>query len=192
MAAAPVAVSDAVRASVKLAVAQQVAGVQWANGADLSAAPPNTLWFYSNHTDTTGCFSNFSAHPVYAKGSKWQTSEHYFQAMKFEHSPADVAAVAGARGPMQAARMGRDRARPLRKDWERVKDDVMFDAVVAKFRHHHQLGATLLGTGDQVLVEHTGNDSYWGDAGDGSGKNTLGQTLMMAREVLRLESAGAL
>jgi ribA/ribD-fused uncharacterized protein len=186
-------VTDAVRASVKLAVAQQLAGKQWASGADLSAPPPNTLWFYGHDKDRqTGCFSNFSAHPVYVRGATWQTSEHFFQAMKYEHSPADVAAVAEAKGPMKALRMGRDRARPRRKDWERVKDDVMFDAVVAKFRQHYHLGATLLGTGDQVLVEHTGNDSYWGDAGDGSGKNMLGQTLMMAREVLRLEAAGAL
>jgi predicted NAD-dependent protein-ADP-ribosyltransferase YbiA (DUF1768 family) len=33
---------------------------------------------------------------------------------------------------MVAARMGRSRKRPLRKDWESVKDQVMHEAVRAK------------------------------------------------------------
>ena len=32
------------------------------------------------------------------------------------------------------------------------------------------------------LVEHTRNDSYWGDGGDGTGKNMLGQVLMSLRD----------
>ena len=40
-------------------------------------------------------------------------------------------------------------------------------------------------TGDAKLVERTANDSYWGDGGDGSGTNRLGQILMLVREELR-------
>ena len=32
---------------------------------------------------------------------------------------------------------------------------------------------TLLATGNARIVEHTERDSYWGDGGDGSGKNML-------------------
>ena len=46
----------------------------------------------------------------------------------------------------------------------------------------------LLGTGDATLVEHTENDAYWGDGGDGSGKNMLGKILMRVRERLRAEA----
>jgi predicted NAD-dependent protein-ADP-ribosyltransferase YbiA (DUF1768 family) len=42
-----------------------------------------------------------------------------------------------------------------------------------------------LGTGDARLVEHTANDSYWADGGDGSGLNRLGEVLMSVREELR-------
>jgi N-glycosidase YbiA len=49
----------------------------------------------------------------------------------------------------------------------------MLEALRAKFTLHEELNAILLGTGDAVLVEHTANDSYWGDGGDGSGKNRL-------------------
>jgi hypothetical protein len=52
------------------------------------------------------------------------------------------------------------------------------------------LKALLLGTGEAVLVEHTANDSYWGDGGDGSGKNRLGALLMQVRAELRSERPG--
>jgi ribA/ribD-fused uncharacterized protein len=86
---------------------------------------------------------------------------------------------------MIAARLGRDRSSPLRRDWESIKVGVMTDAVLAKFSQHQDLAELLLETGDALLVEHTENDSYWGDGGDGSGKNMLGQVLMRVRDRLR-------
>jgi N-glycosidase YbiA len=53
----------------------------------------------------------------------------------------------------------------------------MYKCVLEKFRQHIGIRKTLLGTGNAILVEHTTNDSYWGDGGDGSGKNMLGITL---------------
>jgi len=46
------------------------------------------------------------------------------------------------------------------------------------------LRETLLATGDSTIVEHTKNDAYWGDGGDGTGKNRLGEILMLVRELL--------
>jgi hypothetical protein len=40
--------------------------------------------------------------------------------------------------------------------------------------------------GAAKLVEQTDRDSYWGDGGDGSGKNRLGHLLMRLREELRI------
>ena len=131
-----------------------------------------------------GCFSNFSPHPVTLKGKTWPTSEHYFQAQKFAGAP-DEEEVRQAQSPRIAAQMGRSRQRPLRKDWETVKDSIMHEAVLAKFTQHADLRDILLGTGDAAIVEHTRNDAYWGDGGDGRGKNKLGRTLMRVREELR-------
>jgi len=61
----------------------------------------------------------------------------------------------------------------------------MRDVLRAKFTQHEDLRALLLSTGDAKLVEHTANDSYWADGGDGSGRNMLGQLLMQLREELR-------
>lgn len=141
--------------------------------------------FYSTQSEF-GCFSNFSRHSVWLKGKSWPTSEHYFQAQKFvgtEHEEA----VRKAKTPGIAAQIGRDRKRPLRRDWEKVKDSIMRDAVLAKFSQHADLKEILLSTADAKLVEHTFNDSYWGDGGDGSGQNKLGQILMSVREELRTD-----
>lgn len=106
--------------------------------------------------------------------------------MKFEDRE-DQEEIRRANSSMLAASMGRDRKRKLRRDWERVKVGVMREAVEAKFRQHDELRAMLLGTGDAKLVEHTDNDDFWGDGGDGSGKNELGRILMAVRAALRDE-----
>jgi N-glycosidase YbiA len=55
----------------------------------------------------------------------------------------------------------------------------------AKFSQHPQLQELLLGTGEAGLVEHTANDDYWADGGDGTGRNRLGVLLMQVRSELR-------
>jgi ribA/ribD-fused uncharacterized protein len=139
--------------------------------------------FYSV-SDEYGYFSNFSPHPIRLKGKKWPTSEHYFQAQKFAGTDHEHA-ILSARSPMIAARLGRSRKAPLRRDWESIKDAIMRDAVLAKFTQHEDLRELLLATGEAIIIEHTENDSYWGDGGDGSGKNMLGTILMSVRQELR-------
>lgn len=148
---------------------------------------PEPIRFYTT-TGEYGCFSNFSRHSIWLKKKRWPTTEHYFQAQKFAGTEHEEA-VRTAKTPMIAANMGRDRKRPLRRDWESVKDQVMLDALRAKFGQHDDLREVLLGTGDAKLIEHTANDSYWGDGGDGSGKNRLGQLLMRVRGELRAADA---
>ena len=143
----------------------------------------STIRFYRVN-ERYGEFSNFSPHPVEIKGRVWPTSEHYFQAQKFAGTEHEEA-VRLAKSPMIAARMGRSRERPLRSDWETVKDDIMREALRAKFTQHPELRSLLLKTGDAQLIEHTRNDSYWADGGDGTGKNRLGQLLMELRGELR-------
>jgi ribA/ribD-fused uncharacterized protein len=141
-----------------------------------------SIKFYSTK-GPYGAFSNFSRHPINVDNVIWPTSEHYFQAQKFagtEHEDE----IRAAKTPSEAARMGRDRNRPLRKDWEEVKWQIMFNIVYEKFYQHKDIRELLLSTGDADIIEHTANDSYWGDGGDGSGKNQLGEVLMMVRDTL--------
>lgn len=138
--------------------------------------------FYSVN-DAYGEFSNFAPYPIRLDSKTWPTSEHYFQAQKFEDA-AHREAIRKEPSPMKAAQMGRSRKNPLRRDWESVKVAIMRNAVLAKFTRRENLRSLLLSTGDAKLIEHTTNDSYWADGGDGSGKNMLGQILMEVRKQL--------
>ena len=145
-----------------------------------------TVYFYGADEVPYGCFSNFSDHGIDLDGGWWPTSEHYFQAQKFigtRHADR----IRRARTPLQAAELGRDRSAPLRRDWERVKDDVMRRAVAAKFRTHADIRAILLSTGDDEIVEATTTDHYWGRGSTGTGKNMLGRILMRTRTQLRAD-----
>jgi ribA/ribD-fused uncharacterized protein len=141
------------------------------------------LDFY-NEKDPYGEFSNFSGFPVYVDGEWWSTSEHYFQAMKYETKELQDW-VQFAPTPMEAANRGRDPKVPKRKDWEDVKDGFMARALMDKYTRHQDLTKLLLSTGTSQIYEHTKNDCYWADCGDRTGKNHLGLLLMKVRDSLR-------
>lgn len=141
--------------------------------------------FYSTKAEY-GCFSNFSKHPIKLKGRVWPTSEHYYQAQKFVGTEYE-SKVRRAKGPKEAAAIGRDKRNPLRRDWERVKESVMYDALKAKFTQHKDLKRTLLSTENDELIEDSPVDWYWGCGENGTGKNRLGKLLMKLREELKNE-----
>lgn len=149
-----------------------------------------TIKFYKIG-DAYGCFSNFSGHPITLEGRQWPTSEHFFQAKKFDDA-THVEKIRTASSPTAAKRLGGSRKVPLRADWETVKDDVMYEALKAKFTQHAFIKKVLLDTGDAKLVEHSRLDKYWADAGDGTGKNMLGVLLMKLRDELRTADHEAL
>ncbi|MFM7982100.1 MAG: NADAR domain-containing protein, partial [Candidatus Fonsibacter sp.] len=59
-----------------------------------------------------------------------------------------------------------------------VKTQIMMIARRSKFDQYPELKQLLLSTAGITLVEHTDNDNYWGDAGDGSGLNRWGNLLV--------------
>ncbi|WP_246314278.1 NADAR family protein [Paenibacillus foliorum] len=130
-----------------------------------------------------GCFSNFAKYPVTLINKEWVTTEHYFQAQKFVGTEYEEE-VRLAITPMEATRLGRDRNKPLRKDWEDCKVQIMREALIAKVEQHPRIKSILLSTGDCTIVEHTTNDAYWGDGGNGQGQNMLGKLLMEIRNGL--------
>lgn len=142
--------------------------------------------FYSTK-EAYGEFSNFAPYPVFLDGRWWPTSEHYYQAHKYE-DPERIEWVRAAPTPMEAALRGRNPDIPKRADWEREKDAVMERAVREKFRRHSRPRELLLSTGSARLFEHTANDCDWGDCGDRSGRNKLGRLLEKIREELKEKS----
>lgn len=107
--------------------------------------------FYGVRGKKYGCFSNFSPHPILVDGKRYPTSEHFYQALKFEGTPYQELIRTGSKRAADAAEMGRRRHLPLRKDWEQVKDEIMMKALRAKFTQHDDLREVLLGTGSAGL-----------------------------------------
>lgn len=129
-----------------------------------------------------GPFSNFIPTPIELDGALWPTVEHYFQAQKTT-DPVAREQIRTAPGPWEAKALGRSVA--LRPEWEEIKEAVMMAGLRAKFARYPGLATVLLQTGSEEIVEHTPRgahaDHYWGDGGDGTGKNRLGVLLMRLR-----------
>ena len=128
-------------------------------------------------------FSNFTKIPIYLDGEIWQTSEHYYQAMKFSDKDLQEK-VRLSKWAGDAARIGRDRNLPLRDDWEDIKLDVMRKVVQAKINQHDDIKELLLSTGNEEIIENSPKDYFWGGGKDGSGQNWLGKILMEIRQKL--------
>jgi N-glycosidase YbiA len=147
----------------------------------------NSIKFYKVN-DEYGSFSNFAPYSIFIESQVWLTTEHYFQASKFNDNNIKEK-IRSLKSPMQAAEEGRKKQNPIRQDWEEVKLDVMRKAIRSKFFQHHELKLTLVRTNDKVIIEHTSNDNYWADGGDGKGQNMLGKLLMELRtELLSIQS----
>lgn len=88
--------------------------------------------------------SNFSNDIVHFKGLLFLNSEAAFQAQKcvVEEDKRQFCDLQ----PGRAKRLGRKVM--LRKDWEQVKDDIMYEVVRAKFLQHPALAQQLLDTRD--------------------------------------------
>ncbi|MFT6397715.1 MAG: ribA/ribD-fused uncharacterized protein [Bradymonadia bacterium] len=131
-----------------------------------------------------GEYSNFAPLPLTRAKKKWPTSQHYFQAMKFEDSKLREK-IRRSKNSAVSAKLGRARKTPIRRSWHGMRFNVMRDAVRAKFTPHEELTELLLKTGAANLVGHIEADSFWSDGGDGSGRNVLGRLLMEVRSELR-------
>lgn len=138
--------------------------------------------FYSSR-GAYGCFSNFSRHPVKIYGETWLTSEAAYQSRKFDDENVQRK-ILKAGSPKEAAMIGRDRSNSMRKNWDNVRLDVMYEVIKAKFTQHEACKQTLLSTGDALLIEDSPVDYFWGCGEDGTGKNMLGKQLMRLRKEL--------
>lgn len=131
-------------------------------------------------------FTNFYESPIEVDTYKYPTTEHYFQAMKFfPHRKDIVRTIQNARRPREAFDLAHKYYTEERKDWKQERDKVMKTALWYKFNQHENLRDLLLATGNALLIEHTTNDKYWGDNGDGTGAGRLGFLLMEVRDEIR-------
>lgn len=143
------------------------------------------IYFYTKTMPFWG-LSNFAPHGFEVGGRYWSTVEHYFQAQKFD-DPDMQERIRQARSPKEARSLGQSRSLPIRPNWDEIRDDVMLFALRMKFSQPvpRQL---LLSTGERPLVEASPFDYYWAAGQDGTGRNRLGELLVILRGEVRGES----
>lgn len=126
--------------------------------------------------------SNFYPCQVKYDGITYKNSEAAFQAQKVldkkeRQQFADLE-------PLDAKKLGKKVS--LRGDWEKVKVEIMYSVVKAKFEQNSYLSRQLIDTNDAKLVEgNSYHDIFWGiDMDSGIGENYLGRILMKVREMV--------
>lgn len=98
--------------------------------------------------------------------------------------------------PKTAKDLGRKVKGYDEKEWAKVRENMMYTAVMAKFASSLELQEKLLDTGNKILVEGTPMDPVWGvmvhwkddrilDQRNWKGQNLLGKVLMRVRQDLK-------
>ena len=147
--------------------------------------PPPTadrnILYFSDHDNPV--LSNFDTNPIRIGKTTWKSVEHYFQAMKFYPNREIMMTIQNSESPRLAKQFGQQQG--IRIDWEDQKEEVMTNAVRAKFYPGSEIARVLLGTFPKTLIEKSNRDQYWGQTADGKGKNKMGLLLMNWRSDLR-------
>jgi ribA/ribD-fused uncharacterized protein len=123
-----------------------------------------------------------------------KTVENYFQAFKFIEYPELFFEVLNTGSPRSAFELGRDEKNKsyIRKDWHLIKNSIMKEGLLFKFKQNEDLKKKLLETGTAKLVEDSPDDSYWGIGdwrnGRPHGENYLGKILEEVRSELKTKT----
>lgn len=144
----------------------------------------STIYFYSVD-GPNGAFSNF--YPckfIDSQGREWRSSEHYYQAHKFLDQEI-FELVKNTKTCKECYKVSWSYKDKFRSDWSEVKDEIMHEALLYKFKQNSSLLKILLETGDKKLVEHSMNDLHYGMGLEDNGKNRLGILLEQVRNELK-------
>jgi ribA/ribD-fused uncharacterized protein len=143
---------------------------------------------YLSREDAANPLAAWSKHEFELDGQLWPSVEHYFQAMKFSN-PELQAQIRAAAHPRLAAAIARRNFWKKRRDWKKIQQVVMTRSTYIKCRTHQEVAAALLATGEQMIVEDSVYDHYWGCGRDQRGHNYFGKILMAVRQRLRDEGS---
>lgn len=141
-----------------------------------------TIYFYDRASERVKpehiFLNNFYESPFTLHGLEFKTVEHYYQAAKFEGEPFEQIRLAAT--PDDAKRLAHEFNVNL-EIWDQKKDQVMREALLAKFNQNPRLKELLIATGNSKLVEDSPRDAYWGGVVEGSA-NRLGHMLEELRD----------
>ena len=133
-----------------------------------------------------GYLANYSNHGFTKNGIFYKTVEHYYQSEKFD-DPEIKKRIINAPTPKEASNIGRDRSNIRKDNFKEIKNQVMFDGILEKFRQNRDITYKLIETRNKKIAEATIDEYYWGIGKDKSGKNVIGDILVKVRERIKRE-----
>lgn len=142
----------------------------------------NCVYFYSAF-EPYGEFSNFSEYGIEISGEYYPTVEHYYQSQKFLDKIYQKR-IQTCQSPKKASELGKNKTIPMVENWDEKKLDVMYNALTVKFNSYPDLKKLLLSTQNNLLIENSPYDNFWGIGRTGIGLNFLGTILMRVRSSL--------
>ena len=140
-----------------------------------------------------GGLSNMaSGFPLLVNGIRIRTSEALYQTCRFPHLPDVQRLIIEQQSPMTAKMKSKPYRHYSRRDWNRVRVNVMRWCLRVKLAQNWDVfSKLLLDTGDRPIVEHSRKDDFWGakpvDERTLAGMNVLGRLLMELRESVKTE-----
>ncbi len=133
-----------------------------------------------------GYLANYSNHGFYKNGIYYKTVEHYYQSEKYDNEDIRKKII-DASTPKEASIIGRDRNNIRKNNFKDIKQQVMLDGLLEKFRQNKDIQYKLLNTKNEEIMEHTKEEYYWGIGNDYSGKNIIGKLLCETRSIIKKE-----
>lgn len=128
--------------------------------------------------------SNFSKYLIMYEGKFWPTTEHAYQAAKFDDEKIKDE-IFNAKSPLEAFHIGRDPKNILKKDWFEIRVKVMEDIIREKIKQYPDIHEKLIETGGREIIEASPIDSFWGWGPDKKGENNMGKIWMkLRREII--------
>lgn len=140
-----------------------------------------------------GWLGNMAPFPVKYDGKWWKTTEHLFQALRFDDQAAreEIFALGS---PMGAKMIAKKHKAKMVVSPQSPEDLANMEMVLRlKLQQYKELQRNLLGTGNETIIEDCSSrpgvsGKFWGAAwedGQWVGENTLGKLWMKLRDELR-------
>lgn len=128
--------------------------------------------------------SNFSSFRVRWRDVDWMTSEHAYQAAKFD-DPEIVDEIKRAVSAHDAKKIAQAYQEKKIRNWSEIKISIMEEILRTKLAQHPYIQRKLLENGNREIVENSPTDSFWGRGPDWKGENHLGKLWMKLRAEMK-------
>lgn len=163
-----------------------------------TAEKPLTMFEPDLRVENALRFSRFdAAHPLSTcdrrlelEGQVWRSAEHYVHSM-LAASPELAEKTRACESGLEAWRLNKPWYRRKKHGWKSQRRVYMTRALYTLVQMYPDVHDYLLETGDQLLVEASQYDYYWGIGRDLRGENMTGKIWMDIRNKLRREADGS-